>query len=496
MNAIVGVGHRVDDNHRRYARALRHWTVMGMLVLADIAAFATGYYLFRYGQQMPEILLPSSANTPNLASATDIYFIMGAIFVIARYIFGDYGRRQLFWDEARTTAATLSIVSLPDVFLVILLGRSTLYLPLVTSWLFLFLAIPLFRQSARWMMSKAGLWSIPTGLIGTGANAREVLFGLQNSLSLGFDVRFLVMTEPASAVPDVLLKLKRVVGNSPEAIVDTLRSSGCTQIVVAAEDTRAPFMTEIIQRLVGADIDLAIVPSLRGFPVYGLSTSYLFGKDILLLQVRNNLARIPSRIVKRIVDILGPLIVITLASPLLLAIAMAIKLDDGGPVLFIQRRVGRRGTTFPCLKFRTMSLNAEELLMRWRNENSGHYQEYVSNNFKLRDDPRVTRAGRWLRRTSLDELPQIVNVLLGDMSLVGPRPLIEREVPEYGAGFQLYQRTRPGITGLWQISGRSETRFADRVSYDEWYILNWSLWNDLVILLHTIWILCTRKGAF
>ena len=197
MNAIVGVGHRVDDNHRRYARALRHWTVMGMLVLADIAAFATGYYLFRYGQQMPEILLPSSANTPNLASATDIYFIMGAIFVIARYIFGDYGRRQLFWDEARTTAATLSIVSLPDVFLVILLGRSTLYLPLVTSWLFLFLAIPLFRQSARWMMSKAGLWSIPTGLIGTGANAREVLFGLQNSLSLGFDVRFLVMTEPA-----------------------------------------------------------------------------------------------------------------------------------------------------------------------------------------------------------------------------------------------------------------------------------------------------------
>ncbi len=496
MSVVADIGASTTDSTRNYVRMLRHWSTMLGLVIADVLAFAAGYYLLRRGHQLPAIVLSSSLRGPNPASATDVYLIMGAVFIVARYIFGDYGRRQLFWDGARVIASTICFVALPDVFLAVVLGNTSLYLPLAASWFFLFLAIPIFRQSMRWIMSKFGLWQISTALIGTGTNAREALLGLRGSLSLGFDVQFLVVKESQGGIPVELFNLRKIPGDDAKATVTALQRASCAQVVIAAEDTREPQMTETIQRLIGAHIDLAIIPSLRGFPVFGLSTNYLFGKDILLLQVRNNLARIPSRVIKRLVDLIGPLIVATVLSPLLVAIAIAIKLNDGGPIFFIQPRVGRGGRSFPCFKFRTMHLNAEETLAQWREENPERYGEYIRSNFKLRDDPRVTRVGRWLRRTSLDELPQILNVLVGDMSLVGPRPLLEREIPDYGAGFKLYQRTRPGITGLWQISGRSETQFADRVSYDEWYILNWSLWYDTVIVLHTIWIVCSRKGAF
>lgn len=496
MSVVADTGTLTEGNSSNYSRMLRHWATMLGLVIADVVAFAAGYYLFRRGHQLPAIVLSSSLRGPNPASATDVYLIMGALFVVARYLLGDYGRRQLFWDGARAIAGTVCLVSLPDVFLAVVLGNDGLYLPLAASWLFLIPALPLCRQLFRWCMSRIGLWQISTALIGTGENAREALLGLRDSLSLGFDVKFLIARESMAGIPKQLLNLRRVPAGDAKTTVAALRHAGCTQVVIAAEDTREPYMTELIQRLIGAHIDLAIIPSLRGFPVFGLSTNYLFGKDILLLQVRNNLARVPSRVMKRLVDILGPMIVAAVLSPLFLAIILAIKLDDGGPIFFVQNRVGRGGRNFPCFKFRTMHLNAEETLANWQSEQPERYNEYVKSNFKLRDDPRVTRLGRWLRRTSLDELPQILNVFIGDMSLVGPRPLLEREVSDYGAGFQLYQRTRPGITGLWQISGRSETQFADRVSYDEWYILNWSLWYDAVIILYTIWIVCSRKGAF
>ena len=134
-------------------------------------------------------------------------------------------------------------------------------------------------------------------------------------------------------------------------------------------------------------------------------------------------------------------------------ITYLIRRDDGGNAFFVQPRVGRDGREFLCVKFRTMTLDAEEQLSLWKHQKSPLYDEYLASNFKLRCDPRVTQIGRWLRRTSLDELPQLLNVLTGDMSLVGPRPLLSREIGEYGVTFKLYQQIRPGITGLWQISG-------------------------------------------
>jgi lipopolysaccharide/colanic/teichoic acid biosynthesis glycosyltransferase len=141
-------------------------------------------------------------------------------------------------------------------------------------------------------------------------------------------------------------------------------------------------------------------------------------------------------------------------------------------------------------------MDAEVHLQRWQDENPDLYEEYCRT-FKLRDDPRVTSIGKWLRRTSLDELPQLWNVLMGHMSLVGPRPVVQQELDDhYGPATQLYVRTRPGMTGLWQVSGRSDTSYERRVFLDEWYILNWSFWYDIVILIQTAWIVATGKGAF
>jgi lipopolysaccharide/colanic/teichoic acid biosynthesis glycosyltransferase len=141
-------------------------------------------------------------------------------------------------------------------------------------------------------------------------------------------------------------------------------------------------------------------------------------------------------------------------------------------------------------------VDAEDQMARWETENPVLLARYTESNFKLQADPRVTNIGAWMRRKSLDELPQLINVLLGEMSLVGPRPLLRRELPDYGAVISLYERVRPGITGLWQISGRSHTTFAERVSYDEWYIKNWTVWYDLVIMIQTVWVLMRGAGAY
>jgi undecaprenyl-phosphate galactose phosphotransferase len=165
-------------------------------------------------------------------------------------------------------------------------------------------------------------------------------------------------------------------------------------------------------------------------------------------------------------------------------------------VFFHQNRVGRGGRDFICWKFRTMVVDAEAQMERWETENPVLLAAYQESNFKLQADPRLTRIGVWMRRNSLDELPQLINVLRGEMSLVGPRPLLRRELEDYGAVISLYERVRPGITGLWQISGRSHTTFAERVSYDEWYIKNWTVWYDIVIMLQTVWVLLRGGDAY
>ena len=183
-------------------------------------------------------------------------------------------------------------------------------------------------------------------------------------------------------------------------------------------------------------------------------------------------------------------------SPLLIYIAYRIKKEDPGPIFFAHERIGKNGKPFPCYKFRSMVTNSQEMLQQYLADNPAAKEEW-EREFKLKNDPRVTPIGKMLRRTSLDELPQIFNVLRGEMSLVGPRPVIQEELDKYyGETAKLYCTVKPGITGLWQVSGRSDTTYDERVAMDKSYINNRSLLGDIVILWKTIGVVALKKGAY
>lgn len=188
------------------------------------------------------------------------------------------------------------------------------------------------------------------------------------------------------------------------------------------------------------------------------------------------------------------LVLLVVLLPVMLWVGVRIRAEDGGPMFFVQQRVGEVGNNFGCYKLRTMRIDAEAQLADWRRTGHPLWHEYLNNNFKLADDPRLLRSAGFARRASLDELPQLFNVLKGEMHLVGPRPLIARELPWYGHSIALYGRVKPGITGLWQVSSRSKTSFQDRVRLDLNYIREHSVWLDLKILVATARTVVRREG--
>jgi exopolysaccharide production protein ExoY len=183
-------------------------------------------------------------------------------------------------------------------------------------------------------------------------------------------------------------------------------------------------------------------------------------------------------------DVVVALTALVLAAPVMLVIAGLIRVTSGGPALFSHSRVGFNGRPFICYKFRTMSTNAEQLLVEYLARNPEAAMEWEENR-KLKRDPRITFLGLMLRKSSLDELPQLFNILRGDMSCVGPRPIVADELQRYGVCAGEYLRTRPGLTGLWQVTGRSSSDYSTRVALDSQYVRNWSIWADMVILLRT-----------
>ncbi len=227
----------------------------------------------------------------------------------------------------------------------------------------------------------------------------------------------------------------------------------------------------------GKRLRLVLVPGLG--PVSGGRVETLGAHEVLTIS--NGPDRLVALGVKRLLDIALSATALLLLSPLLVALALAVRLEDRGPVLFRQTRVGLHGRLFRIVKFRSMQLDAEEQLaaIAGANEISGPA-------FKMTDDPRITRVGRFLRRTSLDELPQLWNVLRGQMSLVGPRPPIPAEVLSYDLWHRRRLSMKPGITGLWQVSARLETEFSRWVELDLAYIDRWSLWLDLKIMIRTV----------
>lgn len=196
---------------------------------------------------------------------------------------------------------------------------------------------------------------------------------------------------------------------------------------------------------------------------------------------------------KRSLDILASFAGLIVLSPLFLIVALAIKIEDPkGKVIFGHRRVGRNGKLFPCMKFRSMFANAEEMKKNFTEDQKKEYAE----NFKLKDDPRITKVGKFIRKTSLDELPQLFNILKGDMSIVGPRPIVTDELEFYGEYEEYYKAVKPGLTGLWQVSGRSDTSYEERVALDMEYVTTRTAFKDIYIIIMTVFKVIKREGSY
>jgi exopolysaccharide production protein ExoY len=198
---------------------------------------------------------------------------------------------------------------------------------------------------------------------------------------------------------------------------------------------------------------------------------------------------------KRSFDILVAFAALIVLSPIFVLIMALVKYSDGGSVFYGHRRIGYNGSMFRCLKFRTMSENSDTLLQQYFEQNPAAYEEWRTTR-KLQDDPRVTVVGTVLRKLSLDELPQLINILRGEMSIVGPRPVVEDELELYEASAVYYLQTRPGLTGLWQVSGRNDVSYSARIEFDTHYVRNWSLAADLVIVARTIPAVCLSRGSY
>lgn len=404
-------------------------------------------------------------------------------------------RRKPWWDETRQLIQVIVLAALLDAMVIYLAKWPLSRLWTGATWGLVLVCLPLARLAVRTWMLRAGMLAQPYVLIGHPEDVEKAAAALASEPLLGYKPVAVVSPNPGAR----LVKLGGDVVAAPTALTPGVReflAKPGPHLLVGVLGVRDNnWLRELAQELMLTRDDLIMVPAIGGLPIYGMEVSHFFSHDVLLLRARNNLNRRGPQVLKRALDVVGAAALLVLLAPLFAWVTWRIKREDAGPAFFVQKRVGVDGQLFDFIKFRSMVMDADAALERWKTENEKLYVQYLASNFKLANDPRVTKIGRLIRRTSIDELPQLINVLRGDMSLVGPRPLLARELGEYGKSIAAYGKARPGITGLWQISGRSTSTFQHRINMDLWYVRNWSLWYDLVIMLRTVRVVLRQEGA-
>ena len=463
------------------------------LIIGDVVALLAAVVLGRtanwaYDHTFGEAFFDWAAERGHIRLA--LFALVVAVTVGWFWSVGHYSRRKPFWDELRETLRILVLVAAIDVALVFLGKWQFSRLWLLTTWLLAFALVPTARVLVKHALLRMGRWRRPTVIVGAGNNALDAYAALCSEPLMGFEVTTF-LAPPGETVASAST-YPAAVESVGEDIVAWLESRGMPHVVVALDSLQEQQL--LIQRLSIRYADLNVIPSIRGLPLLGMEMTHFFSHEVLMLRVRNNLSRRGPQLVKRLFDIVGSLALIVLLAPFLATIAWRIR-RDGGRAIYAHGRVGRHGQAFNCYKFRSMIINAEKVLAEVLVNDPAARAEW-ERDFKLKNDPRITPVGAFLRKTSLDELPQLWNVLKGEMSMVGPRPIVTDELARYNDQVGYYLEARPGMTGLWQISGRNDVDYADRVNLDAWYVKNWSLWYDIVILLKTVKVVLGKSGAY
>ena len=423
-------------------------------LLAIILSIVTAFYMrnslefFRTAHTLP---------LENYLTFWPIYIVTLALLTYE----GIYTKRYDFWHETR--------VALKAVFFSMIIVLAYLALSktiqeysravIVMSFIFMGFFIPLFKRIAKFSLYRMKIWHRPATIFGNDKELTEAIF-----------------ENPYLGYIENRENPKTVFINSRMMSIDGLR--------------------QLIDNQLHKNHEVIFIPILNDFDLTHSQIYELSNARTNLVSLQNRLKSRSRRVVKFVFDIVVSILLLPVLLPVMAVIAWKISQEKSGKkILFEQERLGKDGKSFVCYKFRTMVDNGDEILSEYLKKHPEE-QEYYEKFHKYRNDPRVTRIGEFLRKTSLDELPQIFNVLKGEMSLVGPRPYLLDEKEKMGDKFETIVSVRPGITGLWQVSGRSDVDFFDRLDIDVWYIRNWSLWLDIMILFKTVKTVLVREGAY
>ncbi len=480
-------------------RIIKSFITISSLIFIDLMAI--GLAVFTALMMRLHILPHLSVRFNNYIPAEfwdHIWWVI-IVWILCLLYEGLYAARISFWRESlkvveATAIAFLLIMTV--IFLAKLGGefsRTTLVLTFIMGLAFL----PLGRYLGKNLLAKFGLWNEPVLILGAGQTGIMIARSLENEPYIGYKVFGFLEDDPAKRrkkgvkVNDVTYC---ILGGFTDA-GNVISENSIRKVILAAPGMPGRELVNLTNQLKSFTHSVLVVPDLIGMSVAGGRIDYLSNDQIVAYSICNNLANPENVIIKRLFDILLGLCIFIILLPLLIIIAIAVKLDSPGPIGFSHKRVGHNGEYFPCYKFRTMVSNAEEILQELLKVNPALKEEW-ERDFKLKDDPRVTKIGKFLRKTSLDELPQIFNVLRGEMSLVGPRPIVEDEIPKFGECASDYFMVLPGMTGLWGVSGRSDTDYKERVQMETWYVRNWSMWLDITLLIRTVGVVLGRKGAY
>jgi lipopolysaccharide/colanic/teichoic acid biosynthesis glycosyltransferase len=432
-------------------------------------------------------------------------------------------------DEIRNTTLTITLVyfgswlasvaTRPEEF-----GRVAHGYWLV-AWFLSVLLVPVARGALRSKLCKKSWWGRPVIVLGAGRVGRTVVTTLQSRPQLGLKPVAILDDDPAklgavrAAWGENDIVVERVPRDADEEFGSPSERSAVEQfaevenvpvvgglelapalaqrldiktVVVAMPQMDSAAILALIERFAETYTHVLVIPDVFNLVHFGAPTQYLGGA--LGIEVRRQLLLRWPRAAKRAMDLILTSIGFVCILPVLAVLALLIKLDSKGPVLYRQRRLGQDGVRFSALKFRTMFLNADELLEKHLEKNPALRVEWDTFH-KLPDHPGVTRIGKVLRKFSLDELPQLWNVLAGEMSLVGPRPYMEREIPDMDQKESIILRVRPGLTGIWQVTTRNESTFEQRLQLDVEYVRNWSPWLDLYVIARTVPVVVGGTGS-
>lgn len=488
-------------------RPLVHENITLGLFFADLTALTLSFVLaWHTSPLIKDLIAPDLYARPleDYRHIHDLFFIwMCPIVMYLFFIKGHYTQRVPWWSQAQHILVICVIAYIIDGFTRFALDMSFSRLLIGLSWLYVFVLALFLRQLLYIVSRKRGIWTIPTIVIGDIDTVANTLYAFAADHYTGYDVKSIYLRDSRekpfeiTSIPKKFenIEIHREIVDYQNLIINNIDSF----FVVSLETFRGQDRDEIINALSRLNALYAVIPPMSRMSMFDMEPRYFFGHDVMLLHAKNSIYSPVAVFFKRAMDIGASGTALLALSPLFLAVMICLKLEgQSGSVFYGGKRIGRYGKRFKCWKFQSMEPNSDHLLLELLEREPTAKAEWEEfRKLKSFPDPRVnTKTARLIRKTSIDELPQLWNVFIGDMSIVGPRPILENEVDLFGTSINEYLTVRPGITGVWQVSGRNETSFQRRVYWDSWYVRNWSFWGDIVIIIKTLRVVLGGSGAY